>query len=317
MDLLSLAAASRKNLATTNATTTAIPARRNIWGGDDADVDQPANGQYLRRELVYDNDNNKDKDNHDGDREISENEEEKEKDGPKSGGEDNDELDSEQDEDELGNGKDEPDDEGNGSEEDDEESSGRPRREHKSRPKNIDEVVEQPVPKRTKSKLARTVKTINDALNREKITLKREKITLKREKVFTCDNIPFHEYAFYPSTFPTNDLGMIIVSHTLFITIGGAAFNLLRQRQKITAAILAHADHMSTMRKTLKREYVMRNIISLIPTGDCCRYDPKRRLFDPITEFEATTRIVQKLRDKRKRDDEAVPFCNFAFYPST
>jgi hypothetical protein len=289
MDLLSLAAASRKNLATPNATTAAIPARRNIWGGDDADVDRPSNGQYLRREFVYDNDNNKD--NHDGDREISENEEEKEKDGPKSGGEDNDELDSEQDEDELGNGKDEPD-------------FGRPRREHKSRPKSIDEEVEQPVPKRTKSQLARTVKkTKNDAL--------------KREKISTCD-IPFHEYAFYPSTFPTNDLGMLIGSLThSFVTIGGAAFNLLRQRQKITAAILAHADHLATMRKTLKREYVMRHIISLIPTGDCCRYDPKRRLFDPITEFEATTRIVQKLRDKRKRDDDAVPFCNFAFYPST
>jgi hypothetical protein len=298
MDLLSLAAASRKNLST-NAT--AAPARRNIWGGD-ADVDQlPSDGQYLRREFVYNYDNNED--NHDGDPEIIKDEEEN--DGPESGGEDNNELDSEQDDDKLGNGngKDEPDDEENDPEEEDEESSGRPRQEHKSRPKSKDEEVEQPVPKRTESQLARTVQTTKDD-------------ALKCVKIFECD-IPFHEHAFYPSTFPTDDFRMLIVSHTLFVTIGGAAFNILRKQQKITAIILAHADQLSTMRKTLKREFVMQHIIARIPAGDCCRYDPKRRLFYPITEFEATTRIVQKLRDKRKRDDGAVPFRNFAFYPGT
>jgi hypothetical protein len=72
------------------------------------------------------------------------------------------------------------------------------------------------------------------------------------------------------------------------------------------------------MRKTLKRAYVMNHIISQIPPGDCCRYDPKRKIFSAITEFEATTRIVQKLRDyRRKRDAEAVPFRNYAFYPGT
>jgi hypothetical protein len=55
MDHRSLAAASRNNNMATNAT--AAPARRkNIWDGD-ADVDQPSDGQSLRRKFFYDDDN--------------------------------------------------------------------------------------------------------------------------------------------------------------------------------------------------------------------------------------------------------------------